>query len=159
MHCNFQIDALDPAHFADLFAQSTVELAAQGIARVLVDKQRGIPCRISLQEAIVGEQVLLLTHKHHVVDTAYAASGPIFIRPNVEQARLGINETPTMLARATLSLRGYSAQGYLRKAVVIAGNTLSESLQDVFLDVKIGYIHIHYAAEGCYNCVARRVYE
>lgn len=90
----FRLSALDAALFAPLFALDDAGLAARRIARRTVDADHGTPCRVSLEDARAGEQVLLLPWRHHAVDSPYRASGPIFVRRGVATARPQVDEVP-----------------------------------------------------------------
>ena len=49
----FVIRGLPPAPFLPLFALDDAALAARNIRRIAADADRGFPCRISLQDAVV----------------------------------------------------------------------------------------------------------
>ena len=76
----FQIRALPAGQFAHLTQLSDAELAAQNIHKRVVDAHPGYPCRVSLQDADIGETVFLLHHCHHDEATPYRASHAIFVR-------------------------------------------------------------------------------
>ncbi|HAD79515.1 MAG TPA: DUF1203 domain-containing protein, partial [Flavobacteriaceae bacterium] len=78
MKNNFRIVALDNELFSDYFNLSDKELSKQNISRMIVDKFPGYPCRVSLTDVQVGEEVILLNFEHHSVNSPYKASGPIF---------------------------------------------------------------------------------
>jgi hypothetical protein len=153
----FQVKALSYNQFADLFLLSELELKNIGAIKMIVDKTPGFPCRVSLQDATIGEEVLLLPFQHHNAPSAYRATGPIFVRRNAIEATLVMNEIPKMLLHRLLSLRCYNKEGIMINATVVEGEVLSETLQEIFTDNKIAYVHIHNAKPGCYNCVAERV--
>ncbi|WP_331716765.1 DUF1203 domain-containing protein [Stenotrophomonas sp. MMGLT7] len=48
----------------------------------------GFPCRVSLEEARVGEELLLLHHMHQPAHAPYRAAGPIYVRRGAVAARL-----------------------------------------------------------------------
>ena len=60
----FQIHALPKAQFEDLFDLHDVELERRGMLRVTADSEPGYPCRVSLQDAKVGEELILLNYQH-----------------------------------------------------------------------------------------------
>jgi Protein of unknown function (DUF1203) len=153
---NFKIKALSNNQFADLFSLNELELKKKGVIRMIVDVNPGFPCRISLQDATIGEEVLLLPFQHHKTTSAYQSTGPIFIQKNAIEAILGLNEIPTMLLHRLLSLRCYNKEGIMINATVVEGEVLSETLQELFTNNEIAYVHIHNAKPGCFNCVAER---
>lgn len=154
---NFQIKALPQASFAAFFNMDSSALQHIGAVSVIADKQPGFPCRVSLQDAAPGEELLLLPYQHHKTTSPYQSAGPIYIRKMAETAVPGINEIPLMLQHRLLSLRAYDGNGMMKNALVTEGNKLAGSLNKLFEAAEICYIHIHNAKAGCYNCVAERV--
>ena len=153
---NFQIKALPYNQFAHLFSANAEELKNIGALKMMADGFPGFPCRVSLQDAPVGEEVILLPFKHNKTTSPYQAMGPIFIRQDAIATTLGINEIPTMLMHRLLSLRSYNKEGMMIQAIVIEGKMTSETLQNLFTNKEIAYVHIHNAKPGCYNCLAKR---
>ena len=80
MTSSFQFIALPSEPFTSLFKLSDGELQSIGARRMVVDNKPGFPCRVSLEDAEVGETVLLLPYTHHETTSPYKASGPIFVR-------------------------------------------------------------------------------
>lgn len=152
MKPSFQFIALERDVFAPLFAQSDERLAQAHIRRLHVDAHPGYPCRVSLQDAKVGETVLLLSYPHHDVDSPYRSAGPLFVRENAQTAHPAVNEVPAMLRHRLLSLRGYNAAGMMLEADVIDGESLAEAIHRFFANVHVLYIHIHHARQGCFAC-------
>lgn len=122
-----------------------------------VDECPGFPCRVSLEDAKIGEEVILLPYQHHKTNSPYQASGPIFVRKIAKTSSLDINEIPKMLTHRLLSLRGYDRNGIMKEASVTEGNFLKEQIMKIFENKEIVYIHIHNAKPGCYNCLVERV--
>ncbi len=56
----FQISALNVDQFSHLFGKDSDTLAQFGAERVVADTVPGYPCRVSLQDAEMGETVLLM---------------------------------------------------------------------------------------------------
>ncbi len=154
---NFQIKALAYNQFANLFLASDDDLKDIGALKMIVNEHPGFPCRVSLQDATIGEEVLLLPFKHHKTDSPYQSTGAIYIRKNAEESLLAVNEIPKMLLHRLVSLRCYNKDGMMIDASVVEGKTTKEALQELFTNKEIDYIHIHNAKPGCYNCLAERV--
>jgi len=157
MDINFQCRSLEDKEFTDLFQLADSELEKMGAIRMIVDSDPGYPCRVSLEDARIGEEVLLLPYQHHKTNSPYQASGPIFVRKLAKTASLKLNEIPKMLDHRLLSLRGYDSNGILREAMVSEGNVLPGSIQNLFANNEITYIHVHNAKPGCYNCSIERI--
>lgn len=154
---DFQISALPYSQFASLFETSTSELEKLGAVKAIVDKKPGFPCRVSLQDSEIGEEVILLPYQHHKTNSPYQATGPIYVRKNVAIVSLAKNEIPLMLNHRLLSLRAYNQQGFMIEAHVVEGALLRDNLQSIFQNEWVEYIHIHNAKPGCFNCSVMRV--
>ena len=157
MTTDFQVKALDDRAFSEFFALDEATLAKMCAIRMTVDKNPGFPCRVSLEDAAIGEAVLLLPYQHHQTGSPYQASGPIFVRENAKTARPGRNEIPAMLAHRLLSVRGYDQAGMMQQAIVVEGQQLRTAIGQLFGRPDITYLHIHNAKQGCYNCLVERM--
>ena len=153
---DFQIHALPEVDFKPLFALSDDELRARDTRRVVADASGGFPCRVSLQDAVEGERLLLLPFLHHDVDTPYRASGPIYVREAAVQAQPAVDEVPLLLRARLLSLRGYDARGMMAWADVVPGSDIESGIAALFAIERVAYLHLHYAKPGCYACRVER---
>jgi hypothetical protein len=157
MTMNFKIKSLDGKEFSELFNLDNLELEKIGAVRMTVDEFPGFPCRVSLEDAEIGEEVILLPYQHHKTNSPYQANGPIFVRKIAKTPTFGTNEIPKMFNHRLLSLRGYDKNGIMKGASVTEGNILKEQIIKTFENEEINYIHIHNARPGCYNCLVERV--
>jgi len=148
----YRLVALPAELFAHLFDRSEAELRELGARRMVVDEKPGTPCRVSLADAEVGETVLLLPFMHHDVPSPYRASGPIFVRRGVPTARPGVDEIPLMFRHRLLSVRAYDDDAMLVASDVVEGRDLDACIRRLFANGSAGYLHIHNARPGCYNC-------
>src|SRR5262249_18349576 len=121
---NFQISGLAVAQFTPLFGLSDQKLAEHGVIRRIVDKKPGYPCRVSLQDAELGESVLLLNYEHQSASTPYRASAAIFVREYAQEASLSINEIPEILRLRLLSIRAFDHIGMMVNADAVDGKNL-----------------------------------
>ncbi|MBT2623231.1 DUF1203 domain-containing protein [Chryseobacterium sp. ISL-6] len=153
---NFKFEALNDVDFAYLSRLSDAELSEKNIKKLVVDKFPGFPCRVTLEDAKVDEQVFLLNYDFHNVNSPYKASGPIFVRTNHSTKMYEINEVPIMFNHRLLSARGYTKDGMMFFADVFEGKLLKEKIQEIFENQEIEYVHIHNAKPGCFNGVVRR---
>jgi hypothetical protein len=153
---NFRIKSLEGSQFSPLFDLDNSALEKIGAIRMLVDECPGFPCRVSLEDAEIGEEVILLPYQHHQTNSPYQASGPIFVRKIAQTTQLDINQIPKMLNHRLLSLRGYDSNAIMKEATVVEGKNLNEQINKIFENEEILYIHIHNAKPGCYNCVVER---
>ena len=149
---NFQIVPLQLKEFLPLFELSDPELAAKGARRMIADANPGFPCRVSLEEAGIGERVILVNYIHQPTDSPYRATGPIFVREKAVQAKPQPSEIPAVVQRRTMSVRGYDAEGTMKNARVVEGRVLQGVIDDFFADEHVVYLHLHNAGAGCYSC-------
>ena len=154
---SFQIHALPIQPFEADFSLSDEVLRERGIRRVVADARPAFPCRVSLQDAVEGERLLLLPYLHHDVDTPYRASGPIYVREAAVQALPAADGIPTLLRTRLLSLRAYDASGMMLSADVVPGSELESGIARLFALPRVAYLHVHYAKPGCYACRIDRV--
>lgn len=147
---HFRISGIDPAPFQHLFALSDGELAAQSAKRYIADSKPGFPCRISLEDAELGETVILAPYVHQKARTAYHASGPIFVRESAKTPFEAKNVVPDQLATRLLSLRAYDDAGMMIDADVVVGRELEQHIARLFGNAEAAYIHAHFARRGCY---------
>jgi len=153
---DFQFVAILSEEFTHLFSLSDGELASYGARRMIVDKNPGYPCRVSLIDAAIGETVILTTYRHHNTESPYQASGPIFVREAARTARTEVNKIPLMFEHRLLSVRAYNKNAMMCGAKVVEGHDLEQAIRDFFTDENIAYIHIHNAGPGCFNCLVNR---
>ena len=117
---NYQLRGLEPAPFEKLFDLDDAALAGLGMRRMRSDQPVGFPCRVSLEDAPVGEEVLLLPFTHQDSPSPYRASGPIFVRRGQAAARI-VNKLPSYLTLRPLSVRAYDAADEMVDAEVVDG--------------------------------------
>jgi hypothetical protein len=152
----FIIKSLCYDEFSWLFLLDEAELKRAGAVRMKADTHPGFPCRVSLEDALPGEEVILISYRYHQADSPYCASGPIYIRKNAKEKTWNINDIPAMLTHRMLSIRAYDQTGFMKNATLVDGSELSITLHKLFEDPGITYIHIHNAKPGCFNCMAVR---
>lgn len=153
---SFRFVALPSERFAPLLAQSDAELQATGARRQVVEENPGVPCRVSLADAELGETVLLLPFTHHDVPSPYRASGPIFVRSGVTSATPAAGVVPIMFRHRLLSVRGYDDAAMMVSAEVVNGTEIEDAIRRLFSSEQVSYLHIHNARPGCYNCTVVR---
>ncbi len=153
---NFIIKPLHKEEFEKLFLFSDDELKKMGAVRMTANTKPGFPCRVSLEDAPVGEEVLLLTYPYHKTESPYRAIGPIFVRRHAATAQLAVNQIPVMLHHRLLSVRHYNSNGMMVGTAVLEGSNLSAYLSEALDNPDVAYIQVHNAKAGCYNCMVER---
>jgi hypothetical protein len=152
MSSSFKFVALPAELFTHIHTLSDSELKAMGAYKVVADEAASFPCRVSLTDAEVGETLISLNYVHHVVETPYRSSGPIFVRPGAETARPEVGAVPVMFNHRLLSLRSYSSSGIMVDSTVIQGKEIRQAIENFFSNQSVDYIDVHNARPGCYNC-------
>ncbi len=155
---NFQIYALNNNNFTYLFSLPDTELRKLNAKKITVDEYPGYPCRVSLEDAKIGEAIIALPYIHHEVNSPYRSSGPIFIRDKCLPASLATNEIPAVLNNRLLSLRAYNKQSMMIDVLITDGKDVKKMIINLLANNKIEYIHIHNANPGCYSCRVERVF-
>ena len=145
----YRIEGLAPAAFESLFSMLDGELANRNALRVTADSATGYPCRVSLQDAAPGEELILLNHVSHDAATPFRTAYAIYVRKGAEAASY-TDEAPDYLERRTLGLRGFDAAGMLRHAVLAMPGEADTRIRELFAQGEIATIHAHNAAHGCF---------
>jgi hypothetical protein len=149
---DFRISGLPLAPFLPLLELDAGALGAQGVVELTVEEPHAWPCRVSLEDALPGERVLLFNYRHQPADSPYAASGPIVVRRAVAAARSIRNTVPDQQRRRLLSVRAYDARGWMVDAEVAPGTELEALIERFFGVPDVTYLHVHNARRGCYAC-------
>jgi hypothetical protein len=154
----FRITALDHRPFASLFEMPDDELAGHMAIRRTATTKPGFPCRVSLTDADVGDELILVNYQHQTGASPYRAAHAILVRKGVEQAQPAIDEVPALFRSRALSLRAFDNEAMIVAADLIAdGKDLGPALDRLLAVPAVSYVHIHYAKFGCYAARADRV--
>jgi hypothetical protein len=145
----YRIEGLAPEAFESLFGMTDGELAARNAVRVTADSPTGFPCRVSLEDAAPGEELVLLNHVSNDVPTPFRTSYAIFVRKGAEAASY-TDEAPDYLNRRTLSLRGFDEAGMLKDGLLAMPGETDAQVRAMFARPDIATIHAHNAAYGCF---------
>lgn len=147
---SFRITGLPAEDFAHLFALSDEELAARGVARRSADARApGYPCRVSLTDSRPGDELLLVNYEHHPVRSPYRMRFAVYVRKG-EETYDAIGEVPEQLRIRTLAVRAFDADAMMVGWELIDGHQLEAAVERLFADPRAAYLHVHYAAPGCY---------
>jgi Protein of unknown function (DUF1203) len=147
---HFRIRGLPAEQFAPLFALSDAELAQQGAVRRIADARNpGYPCRVSLTDSKPGDELVLVNYEHHPVDSPYRMRFAIFVRKGDETFD-AVDAVPEQLRRRTLAVRAFDAEAMMVGFELIEGAKVEEAIARLFADPRAAYLHVHFAAPGCY---------
>ena len=152
----YRFIGLNAALFEPLFELSDEELARMGAKRCTADEKPGFPCRISLEDAEVGEELLLLAFEHQAAASPYRASGPIFVRRGATQRTLDAANLPPYISRRLMSVRAYDGAHMMVDAAVCEGTAVAGEIERQLANASVAYIHLHNAKRGCFSCRVER---
>jgi Protein of unknown function (DUF1203) len=149
---SFQLAGIPFEPFAPLFSLGRSELAELDVQRVIATEQPGYPCRVSLADAEIGEELLLLPYAHQPARSPYKASGPIFVRKAARQCKLDAGVIPDYVRLRQMSVRAYDAAHLMIDAAVCEGKDTAPTILGMFDNSDVAYIHLHNAKRGCFSC-------
>ena len=129
---SFQIVGLSREPFETLFVLSSEELARRGVLRVKATAKPGFPCRISLVDAEVDDELLLLPFEHQPENSPYRSSGPIYVGATAVQRTLEVGEIPEYVSLRQISLRAYDGAHTIVAAEVCAGAQVAVEIERQF---------------------------
>ena len=153
---SFRITGLPAERFAHLFALSDAELTVQGAVRRIADARTpGYPCRISLTDSAPGDELLLVNYEHHAVDSPYRMRFAIFVRKG-EETYDEIDQVPAQLRLRTLAVRAFDHAAMMLAFEVVDGRELEQAIERLLALPQAAYLHIHFAAPGCYAARVER---
>ncbi len=156
MNPAFQLVGIDHVQFEPLFNLPDWQLAGYHAQRCIATESRGFPCRVSLEDAREGEELLLLPYLHQPADSPYRSSGPIFVRRGATQRKLTPGEVPPYVSSRLMSVRAYAASHMMVAASVCKGSDAAQVIATQFSNGQVAYIHLHNAERGCFSCQVLR---
>lgn len=157
MNMSFQISPLNAGEFDYLHTLSAGQLAEQNIVVRVADSNEGYPCRVSLQDANIGDELFLFNYEHLPVDSPYRSTHAIYVKKNAVTANPQQNEVPSSLRTRLIAVRGFDRDGIMLEADVCEGSDLESGIHAAFRNPAVDYIHLHYAKAGCFAARVNRV--
>jgi hypothetical protein len=146
----FRITGLPAEPFAPLFAMTDAELAEHGAVRQVADaRDPGYPCRVSLTDSRPGDELVLVNYEHHPVASPYRMRFAIYVRDG-EKRFDAIDEVPGQLRTRALAVRAFDAKAMMVGWELIEGRDLETAIERLFANDRAAYLHVHFAAPGCY---------
>jgi hypothetical protein len=153
---HFRVTGLPAEDFAHLFQLSDEELAAQGAVRRIADgRNPGYPCRVSLTDSRQGDELILVNYEHHPVDSPYRMRFAIYVRKG-EETYDAVDNVPEQLRSRTLAVRSYDESAMMVGWDLVDGRQLIAAIERLFAEPRAAYLHVHYAAPGCYAAKVER---
>jgi uncharacterized protein DUF1203 len=152
----YRIEGLPREPFEGMFALNDEELAKRGARRVVADKKPGFPCRITLEYASPGEQLILTNYVSNDVPTPYRTAYAIYVREAAREPALYEDELPPVFRNRPLSLRGFGSDGLLKAALLALPGEAEARIGELFEQPEVESIHAHNAAYGCFAAKIER---
>ena len=152
----YQITGLDPSAFAHLVGLGDEQLAAHGAVRMTANKRPSFPCRVTLDDAEIGETLLLVNHCSHDGDNPYRATHAIFVSEGVTKPASYSDEIPPALDRRILSLRAFNANGMMTDAALAQPGEADAVIRRLLADPAVDHIDAHNAIRGCFAARVER---
>jgi len=146
---SFRVIGLSPDPFRPLFAMQETQLNALRARRVIADDPR-LPCRVSMQHAELGEELLLVNFEHQPANTPYRASHAIYVRKVADQAFEAVDTVPEVLASRLLSVRAFDARHAMIDAEICEGVEAAMLFERFLANAHTTYLQVHNARRGCY---------
>jgi hypothetical protein len=132
-----------------LFSLSDQQLAARNAVRRIADAKPGYPCRISLTDAREGDELLLVNYEHHPVDSPYRMRFAVYVRKG-EDTYDAVDQIPQQLRIRKLAVRSFDKDAMMLDWELVDGHELERAIERLFANPEASYLHIHFAAPGCY---------
>lgn len=147
---SFRITGLPAEQFRDLIRLTDEELSCRGARRVMADSKPGFPDRVELRDAEPGEPLILINYVHQPANNPYRASHAIFVREGATTQYDSRDEIPESLRLRLISLRAFGSHDMMLDADVVDGRELEATIDRMFENADVTYLHAHYAKRGCY---------
>jgi len=152
---SFRVLGLSPGQFRPLFAMHDARLRQLGARRVIADDPR-MPCRVSMEHAQPGEELLFLNFEHQPANTPYRATHAIYVRKAADRAYEAVDTIPEVLASRLLAVRAFDAQHMMIDADVCEGTQAADLFERFLANRQTSYLQVHNAKRGCYAARVER---
>ena len=145
----YRIKGLEPQAFTHLFDLDDAELQSRGMTRMTVDNPN-FPCRVSLRDCDLGDEVILLNHVSHDGENPYRASHAIFVSKSATEAADYVDCVPPALDRRILSLRAFGDGGMMVDAALAHAGEADPVIRRLLETPAVTHVDAHNAIRGCF---------
>jgi Protein of unknown function (DUF1203) len=146
---SFRVLGLSADQFRPLFALPDSELHRLGARRVIADSPL-MPCRVSMEHAEPGEELLLLNFEHQPANTPYRATHAIYVRRVADRAYDAVDFVPEVLSSRLLAVRAFDVDHMMIDAEVCEGVDAAKMFERFLDNPQTNYLQVHNARRGCY---------
>jgi Protein of unknown function (DUF1203) len=152
---SFRIRGLSPVLFRNYFDMSDAELKAIGALRVVADSN-SYPCRVSLEHAPIGDELVLVNFEHQPGHTPYQSRHAIYVSRSAKASFDGVDVVPETIRTRLVSVRAFDENDMMIDADVVEGTAAAELFQRLLSNPSASYLHVHNARRGCYAARVER---
>jgi hypothetical protein len=115
-----------------------------------------MPCRVSLEHARLGEELLLVNFRHQPANTPYRATHAIYVRRAAERTFDAVDTVPEVLRSRLLAIRAFDREHMMINAEVCEGVEAADLFERFLAEKQTSYLHVHNAKRGCYAARVER---
>ena len=137
-------------------AEKADHLRDRGGPVYVADEHPGFPCRQCLQDAAIGDELVLVSHDPFESESEYRSASPIFLHRTRCGSPGSITELPTQLTARQLSVRAFDSAEMMIDAAVIDGDRLAATIGRFFDNADANRLHVHNATRGCWAVSVER---
>ena len=152
---SFRVLGLSPDPFRRYFDMPDAQLAEAGAVRHLVSEE-GLPCRVSLAHARIGDEILLVNYEHQPGMTPYRSRHAIYVSRDAERAFDAIDVVPEVIRTRLISVRAFDKDHMMIDADVVDGTQAGQIFERLLANPEASYLHVHNARRGCYSARVER---
>ncbi len=146
----YQITGLSPDIVKSSEGATAEELSAMGAVPMIATSKPGFPCRISLEDADVGDELILFHHMSHDVNSPYRSAYAIFARSGLTVAAQFTDAVPPIFDGRPLGMRAFGSDAMLKTAKLSLPGDADRSIRQLFDVDEVAYIDVHNAGHGCF---------
>ena len=96
-----------------------------------------------------------MNFEHHSVASPYRMRFAIYVRKG-EETYDRVGEVPEQLRIRTLAVRAFDAGAMMVGWELVDGHDLEAAIERRLAEPRAAYLHVHYAAAGCYAARVER---
>ena len=152
---SFRILGLSPEPFRPYFEMSHDELRAIGAVRHKVEED-GLPCRVSLEHAKIGDEILLVNYEHQPGHTPYRSRHAIYVSRGAARAYDEIDVVPDTIVSRLVAVRAFDGADMMIDADVVEGTKAAALFAKMLANPAAKYLQVHNAKRGCYAARVER---
>ena len=116
----------------------------------VADEHPGFPCRQCLNDAEIGEELLLVSYDPFTIDSPYRSASPIFLHRAPCTPPADRRTLPRQLTSRLLSVRSFDTRALMIDAAVVPGGELADTLTRFLGNEDADHVDVHNASRGCW---------